>query len=63
MGKQSVKDEVIVDLYCGVGYYTIPFLLHGKAAHVHACGKGLGLELWIELGLGLKELKLTNLYP
>ena len=32
-----VKDEVIVDLYCGVGYYTIPFLVHGKAAHVHAC--------------------------
>lgn len=32
-----VKGEVIVDLYCGVGYYTIPFLLHGKAAHVHAC--------------------------
>lgn len=26
-----------MDLYCGVGYYTIPFLLHGKAAHVHAC--------------------------
>lgn len=20
-----------------MGYYTIPFLLHGKAAHVHAC--------------------------
>jgi tRNA wybutosine-synthesizing protein 3 len=32
-----VKGEVIVDLYCGVGYYTIPFLLHGKASHVHAC--------------------------
>lgn len=28
---------MIVDLYCGVGYYTIPFLLHGRAAHVHAC--------------------------
>ena len=32
-----MKGETIVDLYCGVGYYTIPFLLHGKAEHVHAC--------------------------
>jgi tRNA G37 N-methylase Trm5 len=37
MGKETVAGETIVDLYCGVGYYTIPFLLHGKAAHVHAC--------------------------
>jgi len=38
MGKQArLKDSVVVDLYCGIGYYTIPFLLQGQAAHVHAC--------------------------
>lgn len=21
----------------GIGYFTLPFLVHGKAAHVHAC--------------------------
>lgn len=29
--------EVIVDLYAGIGYYTIPFLVHGGAKCVYAC--------------------------
>lgn len=29
--------EVIVDLYAGIGYYTIPFLVHGGARCVFAC--------------------------
>ncbi|KAF0719407.1 Aste57867_1060 [Aphanomyces stellatus] len=28
--------ETIVDMYAGIGYYVIPFLVHGKAAYVHA---------------------------
>jgi len=30
------KGEIIVDLYAGIGYYVIPFLVHGGAAFVHA---------------------------
>jgi tRNA G37 N-methylase Trm5/tRNA(Phe) wybutosine-synthesizing methylase Tyw3 len=33
----STAGQVIVDLYCGIGYYTVPFLVHGQAKHVHAC--------------------------
>lgn len=29
--------EVLVDLYAGIGYFTIPFLVHAGAAFVHAC--------------------------
>ncbi|XP_051878414.1 tRNA wybutosine-synthesizing protein 2 homolog isoform X2 [Pristis pectinata] len=29
--------EVVVDLYAGVGYFTLPFLVHAGAAFVHAC--------------------------
>ena len=32
-----VKNDVIVDLYAGIGYYTVPFLVYGGARHVHAC--------------------------
>lgn len=32
------SSEVIVDLYAGIGYYTIPFLrYHTRTTHVHCC--------------------------
>ena len=37
MGEIGVKDEVIVDAFCGIGYYTLQFLVRGQANHVHAC--------------------------
>ena len=30
MGREAVRGQVVVDLYCGVGYYTLPFLVHGE---------------------------------
>ncbi|XP_068007931.1 tRNA wybutosine-synthesizing protein 2 homolog isoform X2 [Melanerpes formicivorus] len=29
--------EVLVDLYAGIGYFTLPFLVHAEAAFAHAC--------------------------
>lgn len=37
MAREAAVGQTVVDLYCGIGYYTIPLLLHGKAALVHAC--------------------------
>jgi len=38
MGRPSMAmGETVVDLYCGVGYYTLPLLVHGQAGRVHAC--------------------------
>ncbi|XP_077466622.1 tRNA wybutosine-synthesizing protein 2 homolog [Stigmatopora argus] len=31
------RGETVVDLYAGIGYFTLPYLLHAGAAHVHAC--------------------------
>lgn len=37
MANIGCRGEVIVDLFCGIGYYVLPFLVHGGAAFVHAC--------------------------
>ncbi|XP_045416471.1 tRNA wybutosine-synthesizing protein 2 homolog [Lemur catta] len=33
----SCAGEVLVDLYAGIGYFTLPFLVHAGAAFLHAC--------------------------
>jgi len=36
MGEIVAEGELVVDLYAGIGYYTLPTLVHGGAT-VHAC--------------------------
>ena len=31
------KDETVVDLFAGIGYFVLPFLVHSKATLVYAC--------------------------
>ncbi len=37
MGDVPHEGEVIVDLFSGIGYYSLPILLHSGASHVHCC--------------------------
>ncbi|XP_017386244.1 tRNA wybutosine-synthesizing protein 2 homolog [Cebus imitator] len=37
MASLTCAGEVLVDLYAGIGYFTLPFLVHAGAAFVHAC--------------------------
>ena len=37
MGSLRIPSEVVVDLFCGIGYYTVPLLVHASARRVHAC--------------------------
>ena len=36
-GKLVCEGELVLDMYAGIGYYTLPALVHGKAKHVCAC--------------------------
>jgi tRNA G37 N-methylase Trm5 len=36
-GKLVAQGDKVLDLYAGIGYYTLPAVLHGKASHVVAC--------------------------
>jgi tRNA G37 N-methylase Trm5/tRNA(Phe) wybutosine-synthesizing methylase Tyw3 len=36
--EKGSAEEVIVDLYAGIGYYSLPFLVHhNRTKHVHCC--------------------------
>jgi len=37
LGDLDCSGETILDLYAGIGYYTLPLLVRAGAAHVHAC--------------------------
>ncbi|XP_071697573.1 tRNA wybutosine-synthesizing protein 2/3/4-like isoform X2 [Rutidosis leptorrhynchoides] len=37
MGQLDCKDEVVVDLFAGIGYFTLPFLVKANAKMVYAC--------------------------
>ncbi|CAN4105808.1 unnamed protein product [Withania somnifera] len=37
VGHFDCKDEVIVDLFAGIGYFVLPFLVRAKAKLVYAC--------------------------
>lgn len=37
VASMDCRGETVVDLYAGIGYFTLPYLVHAKAEHVHAC--------------------------
>jgi tRNA G37 N-methylase Trm5 len=36
-GRLVQKGERVLDLYAGIGYFTLPALINGQAEHVYAC--------------------------
>ena len=36
-GNLVQEDEIVLDMYSGIGYYTLPALVMGKARHVTSC--------------------------
>ncbi|MED5158766.1 MAG: methyltransferase, partial [Candidatus Thermoplasmatota archaeon] len=37
MGEVVGTGEIVVDLYAGIGYYSLPMLVHSQVGHVHCC--------------------------
>lgn len=37
MADLDCKNEIVVDLFSGIGYFSLPLLIHAKAKHLYAC--------------------------
>jgi len=37
MAALDCSNEIVVDLFAGIGYFSLPLLIHAKAKHLYAC--------------------------
>ena len=37
VAKLPCQNETVIDLFAGIGYFVLPYLIHAKAKHVYAC--------------------------
>ncbi|KAK9803236.1 hypothetical protein WJX73_008212 [Symbiochloris irregularis] len=51
MGQLQCGGEVVVDLFAGIGYYTLPILVHAGASFVHACEWNPAAQAALQKGL------------
>ncbi len=61
MGITAKPGEVIVDLFAGIGYFTLPMAFHGRASRVYACEVSPLAHGYLVRNLALNGL--TNVVP
>ncbi|XP_077978777.1 tRNA wybutosine-synthesizing protein 2 homolog [Glandiceps talaboti] len=57
IAKLNCDGETVVDLYAGIGYFTLPYLVHANASMVHACEWNIHAVEALEKNLELNGVK------
>lgn len=55
-GRARGQGETVADMYCGMGYFTLPLLLKAGATHVHAADWNPDAIACIQLNLALNKV-------
>lgn len=58
LAQLDLRNSVVVDLFAGIGYFTLTFLVHSRAAFVHACEWNPDAIYWLK-----NNLKLNKIHP
>jgi tRNA(Phe) wybutosine-synthesizing methylase Tyw3 len=56
IARQVRAGELVVDLYAGIGYFTLPILVHAQPSHVHACDWNTDALLCLKHNLSLNQI-------
>lgn len=57
------SNEVVVDLFAGIGYFTLPYLKHANAKHVYACEWNPEAIKALKNNLTLNKVRFDNSAP
>ncbi len=61
MSQIDARDETIVDLFSGIGYFTLPLAKYGRAKKIYACEKNPAAYMYLLENIKLNRLK--NVIP
>ena len=57
--KESNRSECVVDLYAGIGYFSVPVLVHTNVSHLHMCEWNENALVALERNLKINKIS-TN---
>lgn len=60
VGALPAAGETVVDLYAGIGYWTLPLLVRARVAHVHACDWNPDAIACLRLGIAANHISPTR---
>lgn len=59
VSETSMKDEIVVDMFAGIGYFSIPIAKYGSPKRVYACEKNLTAFKYLCENIVLNEVENT----